>query len=355
MFTKEETNFCKGTAVILMLFHHLFYKPESYAKYALHLWPFSQNQLTWLAYSGKLCVAVFAFLSGYGIAATYRKAFGGRTPSGSEVWNFTWKRYWKLMTGFWFIFLLVLLLQPLGRTLTDAYGTKEMDIAAYLAIDFLGLNDLLYTPSLNPTWWYLSTIIVIIFALPILLKMTQQAGCGVLISVFLLSSYLFDTRTTSLAYVNLALIGALCFEVSFFERADRLWSRFRFASALKFLLAAVLFLALMRLRMVHNDYRLTDAACTVFLLFLVHTALFRIPAVTQLLQLLGRHSGNIFMTHTLLFAMYFKDFFYSFRHWSLILAALLAASLLCSVALEFLKKATHYNDSMARLGKKFLQ
>ena len=33
MFTKEETNFCKGIAIVMMLFHHLFNDFEEYAGY----------------------------------------------------------------------------------------------------------------------------------------------------------------------------------------------------------------------------------------------------------------------------------------------------------------------------------
>ena len=52
---------------------------------------------------------------------------------------------------------------------------------------------------------------------------------------------------------------------------------------------------------------------------------------------------NIILLHTFIYSYYFGRFIYSFGHFLLIFAVLLAVSLLCSVALELLKRLTGYN------------
>ena len=76
MLTKEETNICKGIAIIMMLFHHLFNDFEEYAGFVVDYSPFTAERLTFLAILSKICVAIlskicvaiFVFLSGYGMA-----------------------------------------------------------------------------------------------------------------------------------------------------------------------------------------------------------------------------------------------------------------------------------------------
>ena len=151
MFTKKDTDFCKGIAIVLMIFHHLFNDYEEYEGFIVNYSPFSGDYLMHLAMLARVCVAIFVFLSGYGIASTYRKKFGQRIPDKKETGEFVWKRYWKLMVGYWFAFLLTLICQPLGRTVFEAYGTELKSFAMYFLVDVLGLAYLFSTPTLNPT------------------------------------------------------------------------------------------------------------------------------------------------------------------------------------------------------------
>ena len=127
-FCKEEAKLCKGIAIILMLFHHLFYKMDNYSGFIINFSPFSEERINFYALLGKICVAIFVFISGYGIAASYRKVFQHKKADRKEIVSFIWKRLWKLETFYWFAFILTLICQPLGRTIFDAYGTEFKNI-----------------------------------------------------------------------------------------------------------------------------------------------------------------------------------------------------------------------------------
>ena len=182
-FREEETNLCKGIAIILMLFHHLFYKADTYSGFIINFSPFSEERINFYALLGKICVAIFVFISGYGIAASYRKVFQYKKADIKEIISFIWKRLWKLETFYWFAFILTLICQPLGRTIFDAYGTEFKSIVIYFFIDFLGLSYLFSTPTLNPTWWYMTLAILIIVLMPFIMNLIEKIGVSLVLIV----------------------------------------------------------------------------------------------------------------------------------------------------------------------------
>ena len=73
-FSKDYTFLVKGVAICLLLFHHLFYRQEFldmyYWKISIHSHPLIQ----FLATHAKVCVAIFVFLSAYGLTISYEKS-----------------------------------------------------------------------------------------------------------------------------------------------------------------------------------------------------------------------------------------------------------------------------------------
>ena len=101
-FSVKDSTVGKGIAILLMLFHHLFNDYEEYAGYAVSYFPFSGDRLTYLAVLSKICVAVFVFISGYGIAASFGGLCrDGRLPGAGEVGRFVRRRYVRLMAAYW--------------------------------------------------------------------------------------------------------------------------------------------------------------------------------------------------------------------------------------------------------------
>ena len=56
------------------------------------------------------------------------------------------------------------------------------------------------------------------------------------------------------------------------------------------------------------------------------------------MQFVGKHSMNMYLTHTFIFCLFFPDFIYGFKYPILIFLALFTTSLLLSVCIEFVKK-----------------
>lgn len=73
-FDKRQTNIAKGVAVLLLLWHHLFYNdPKNYGKFISVLNINNVPIECLIAILCKICVAIFVFLSGYGLFRSYEK------------------------------------------------------------------------------------------------------------------------------------------------------------------------------------------------------------------------------------------------------------------------------------------
>lgn len=354
-FTLADTHVCKGLAVLMMMFHHLFNDYEEYAGHVVDYWPLTGDQVTAIALTCKLCVAVFVFITGYGLASSYERRFGDAVPSPRDLAFFSLSRWWRLMTNFWPVYLLALVCGPLGRSPLQVYGTTARALVTNAAADFLGLSKAFQTPTLNPTWWYLSLAILLIFLAPFVMRLARSFGSLPVLVTGVLGTALFAVGTDAVfLYLASYLLGVFCHEGRVFEAWGAWLSDRRHGTACRAVVSVSAFLLLLPLRNSYDHYGVVDALLAMLLCMVVMTCLRSVPLASRALRALGRHSSNIFLTHTLLYSYYFLGFYYSFRLPVVILAVLATTTLALSVALEWAKRASGYDALMGRLGERLL-
>ena len=355
MFTKEETNRCKGIAILMMLFHHLFNDYEEYAGYAIQYWPLTGDQTIHLGLLCKVCVTIFVFLSGYGIAAVYTAKFKNKEPDRQQIWKFTISRYWKLMAGYWFVFILALLFSGLGRTPMQAYGTDLKTAIVYFVIDFWGLSFAFHTPTLNPTWWYMSVALYIIFLMPFIMKLVKKTGIFLMIAASMSFLQMAEIQSVASTYVFGLLLGIFCFEYDIFGKWMVLLEKKKGSILIKSLFLFAATILLLKFRMNYNYYGIVDGLIAMTLCGFSMMVFSKIPLMNKGLEILGIHSANIFLIHNLLYSYYFLGFYYSFRYPAVILAVLTVTSLLVSVAIERIKIWSRYNKIMKNAERKLCE
>ncbi len=299
-------------------------------------------------------MAIFVFISGYGIAVSYRQVFQHKKAEVKEIVSFTWKRLWKLETFYWFAFLLTLACQPLGRTIFDAYGTDLKSIIVYFFIDFLGLSYLFGTPTLNPTWWYMTLAILIVVLMPFVMKLIEKMGTSLVLIAGIGILFFLNASNANTFYLFSLYLGVGCFESRLFERIGELWNGKKWGIWIKGFIAIVAFLMFLSLRTNYNYFGIVDGLIAMNLAILSSLLFVHIPIFSSVMQCLGKHSGNIFLVHNQIYSYYFQSFIYSFGHWTVILFTLLAVSFLVSVVMEILKKVLRYDKLMGILGKKII-
>ncbi len=322
IFSIRHTNILKGCAVILLLFHHLFYKLEFFE----NCFVFCQLDMivcNKFAQYSKVCVALFLILSGYGLTVSANKRLEPIT------WKYSFEHIVKLMINFWVIYLLFVPLGLIfGRNPIEIYGTGVNGIYNFL-VDFFGVAHLFNTPTFNATWWFMGEILRLYILFPLLYSCVKNnkillLGLGVVMCFF------YDNLVWFLPFI----CGMLIAEKDYFSWYINL----KGSKKCMIILAFFAFVLIRPIFEVKIDTMFALGIITFILLFIKPESIFG-----RVFEVLGKHSGNLFMFHTFIYAYYFKDFIYGFYHPVIILLILLIVCLVISWTIERLKHILRLN------------
>ncbi|MCD7821387.1 MAG: plasminogen receptor (KT) [Clostridiales bacterium] len=153
-----------------------------------------------------------------------------------------------------------------------------------------------------------------------------------------------------LRYLLVIVVGVLAAQHQLFERMlawlQTHWCKVAFWSLFPVCVAVVGFLMLFIRK---KGYASALEAPAVFLLcFVGYAYLSAIPVVKSVLAFLGKHSMNMFLTHTLVYVYWCNRFSYSFGYPELIVLVLVADTLVISLLLEGERKLLSRGWTMLR-------
>jgi peptidoglycan/LPS O-acetylase OafA/YrhL len=325
--SKNDTLIIKGIAICLMLWHHLFYLHPEYGIFVYQT-----------AKLSKLCVALFLFVSGYGLTIQYN-TIQYNTITTIDTIKFLMKRFVKFYANYWVIFVIFISLGifVFGRNLSIVY--QDGNQYKMLLTDFLGLNGLL---SYNITWWFNQLIICLYLCFPLLYFLLKKWKIFVLISFMLLwlipIPIMPDIMRTWLIHFCLGIVFALNIDAinNFLNR----YNRFLLLTLLILLLCFLVLIRSMNLIPFFSG-SCVDVFLAVNAVLLSVIVIRNISCLNGLLQYLGKHSMNMYMIHTFVYYYWFNRFIYYFEYPALIFSALACISLSISIFLELLKKQIH--------------
>ena len=344
----RQINIAKGTALLLQLWHHLFYRsPEYYGLFTSVRVIDGIPLESYIARYCKVCVALFFFLSAYGMFKSLQKN-SRRDPQGGAAAQvrFVWRHLVRLLMDFWYIYLIFV---PLGICFGVYFWEVYQGNVLYGLYDFFCLSFFTRTPSMNSSWWYMSMILAFYLLLPLLGKLTEVCPAVAVAAAlfFMLVPKGFFPRDVSRITEWLApiLSGMLFARFDCFERIGRCVPR-RWQGLL-LTVPAVAFFAYHRFKA--GESVRFDALFALSILLFCYLVLSRIPGLSRVLAWVGGYSGPIYMFHTFVFLLYGKPFIYWFRYPVLIYAVMLALCLLIAVGLRYLKKLIRYDRLTKRL------
>lgn len=211
-FDRSTTAALKGAALILMFIHHLFAYPEWYVEGIAY--PQLAGSIRFFRYSMKICVPVFAFLTGYFYAGAKRTL------------GYSLRKITDLLISYWLCFALILMIAWMtGYRGWSAYG---------LLTGLLGRNT-----SIMTFCWYVSFYCLSMLLLPLLTAAEKRAPVGdvvrmiaVPIAVSSVLEGLIESQTlrTMIEEVRIwfpcVAVGCLCARYGVLDRADaRIGSR----------------------------------------------------------------------------------------------------------------------------------
>ncbi len=356
-FTKKDTNLIKGVAIIMMIFHHCFLGADRYAGYDISFGILGEYYTVMLSSFCKICVSIFVFLSGYGITISLSKI---NMSNPSELKSQVTKRYFSMMSGFWFIYIIsVVATCFLNSSYLSLYkGKRLIDSLFFGFCDFLGLANLFGTPTLNGTWWYMSLAIIIVASMPIFYAIYKKYGSIVIIILTFCACGMFAQKNVDMTrWLFTLVLGMISADKNLlvaFKQIKIIKNSKYIEWILRFLIGTVFVIACVYVRQ-KIDWTvsyLRDGIIPMYIIVYCYTFLSDIPVLKNVLIYLGKHSMNIFLTHTFIRYHFFGDFTYSFKYPVLIVAVLLGVSLVLSICIDALKKYTGYDKLTAFVIKK---
>ncbi len=158
VFSKEDTLVIKGMAILLMFCHHLFAFPDRIAEGNSYQYLFLIGEMTMescLGSAGKLCVALFLFLGGYGTWLGCRKT--------DRLYRAVFSKIRKLYIVYWQVFVIFIPI-CIWRGLEHIVLTPEAFVG-----NFLGLKC-----SYNGEWWFFLSYVELLLLFPLLRRLSDR-------------------------------------------------------------------------------------------------------------------------------------------------------------------------------------
>lgn len=296
-FSKEYTLFVKGIAIIILCWHHLYWH-----EVALPISVLNTSFIDLSTALTKVCVALFTILSGYGINESYKRA------KNKNYLLFAVKHVKNLLINYWWVYIPVFILSFWlhgGGTPVRIYNLGGVNGIRNFLFDFLGIRALIYSPTLNNTWWYMEAVIFFYLLFP-LFHFVMKKCSGILLFVSSLPVMLVTlgifwpkllTTDRELFYIFPFIIGMCLSEYKVLDKSV-CWGEAYKKEMLWGSLTAVAAAMILRTQ----APMLTDVlyALAIIVLAIALKSLHLKP-IHRLFEILGRYSMDIFLIHSFIY------------------------------------------------------
>lgn len=348
MFSKTESTKAKGIAILLLLFHHLFYNPLRIENSGIQFMIVPQEIMQMIGVSARICVWIFVFVSAYGLTFQYihRKE--------ENKIQFLVRRWISLMSPYWYIYVVALIICFfISKNIGEIYQNHIL----YAVLDFMAWSDFFGTNVLTGGWWYMCFAQILVLAIPFVNCICEKLGWSSYLLVFIIMQYLPDGIQSPYGgrysnYFLVTILAVLCARNQIFDSILRKKnSKIKEAVIFFLSLSAIVLLLIIKLKISEQDMWQINSllsSMAAFLICYVTCAFLKNKVLSNILFFLGRHSGNIFLCHSFLI-IYFPKWIYWSKHAVFSFLTLLLLSVMFSLLFEHSKKLIHYNEYMQKL------
>jgi len=327
--TRQDTAVMKGIAICAMLFHHLYgFPPEGVEPYT--------GLLAWIGAFGKICVALFLFCSGYGLAANFSPG------SIRDDIQFIGRRLIKFYLNYWIIFIIFvpITIFVFHRPLSAAYG--ENDVGWHLVFDIFGLQG---WQSYNITWWFNTLIIILYLLFPLLYRAIRwKPWVALLVGMVMMrlsTRVPFDTLDVCI-YQFPFILGVVW---KFYENKGprvQQWLAVHTVVAIGISICLLIISVIIRMYPIiphWSGMRIDGFVACAIALFVI-TILRRSCRIMSAFAFLGKHSMNIYMTHTFFISFWCAEWLNNCQlmRGGMNVVVLLIICLVISLVLEYVKE-----------------
>lgn len=344
-FTKLHTEIAKGLAILLMVCHHLFAFPDRLNNvYFSSIIPFSNNYLELQTGSfGKICVSMFLFLSGYGLYKSYLR-------NGYFKFEDSIKRIKKFLLNYWIVFILFV---PIGLI----WFGYNRDFNIFIT------NFFVLSSSYNGEWWFARLYIELLLLFPILKYLLNKNTifyfcislilCVLPLEIHVLfellpqlsiikNNLIYNDLIQMLIWQPIFVLGCLTAKCDLFKVVNTFLFRMKLNKNYMYILV-ISFCVTARLNIPHLlkiDASYVDILITPIIILFCTNIISKLK-IKNIFIILGRHSSNIWLTHTFFVYYYFQKIAFYPKISLLIVIWVCLLSIASSIIINFISLEFH--------------
>ena len=350
-FTKAHTQIAKGIAITLMMIHHLFRFPDRIQNGSyISILHFGNVRFEYLLGDfGNICIAMYLFLSGYGLYMTSVKKE-----------NFTLKDSWgkilKFLINYWVVFIVFV---PIGLIWFSNSTRYHFNITSFMA------NLFTLSSTYNSEWWFVRLYIELLLLFPFIkgiLKRGIIASTALIFSFYLvaISMELIPVIAPKLAFLKKNFIygdirnilfwqmtfcmGCITAKFNLFSHINK-WISAKSLDSKAFYSIIILAIIAVRIGCSYafeyvgkGNPTYVDFVLAPIFILITSNLVYRNKS-KKVLSILGAHSTNMWLTHTFFCFYYFQELVFMPRLSILIVMWLATLSLASSIFINFVISA----------------
>lgn len=360
--TRQDSLVLKGIAILFLIIYHCFVNEEIFSKYDVDFRPLGQYFVLRVNSWFKTCICIFTFISGYGLL----KSYDPEKPHSKEYTvKWTVRRCLKTLSGLWAAWVLLMIFCQIinGYPAKVYFGEGILKGIFYMAVEAAGGAELLGTPSMTSVWWYIGAAVIYIILLPVLSEAAEKFGYTCVMAVLFVIPRLLGTgfpgSMNPYTFLPMFLVGMCFSRYNVFEKLgnQRLFKNKKSDIIVQFLfwMLALAAAVILYLRLPWKVlWEVNFVVCPLIFICFCKKYILNIPVLRQVLAFFGKYSMNIYLIHSVLKNIVFTDFLYSLHYFWLIPTVLFAVSLVCSVGIEALKRAVHYDKWVEKVTQRII-
>lgn len=353
-FSKNDTLFMKGVAIIFLYCYHCFSSYSRLNGMPVSFFPLSDKTAIYICESLNMCVGMFAFLSIYGMTLTIKGKYSGLNMSTKEKVEFSIERYISLISGFLFPFVFGLAGCMLLKICP--YGTGITERICNGLLDLFGVSMFFGTPMLTTTWWYVSLAVLFIFCMPLAVGFYKKYGILIIpmTAFFLLLLINKPDMVNNMNRWLFCIPLGICFaDLELFQRITMWIRKDKKSCWIKRGIIYMIFVGLVYLRPTNWGLQhiklIINSVIPVFMILILYDLFQKDFVIKKLLMKLGKHSGNMFYIHTFIRSVWFPKITYSLKYAVCILLFLLITTVVISMIMEKIKEIISWNSYVKKL------
>ncbi|MCE5286627.1 MAG: acyltransferase [Pelosinus sp.] len=297
IFNVTSTQMIKGVALLLMLIHHIFSFPDWWTVQNPYIGIFIGHKTLeyYLGVFGKICVSIFAFLTGYGMFYALEKD--------NTINKFIHKAL-SFLTTYWTILFFIFL--PINLIL----GNNDL-----LKVKEVLKNIVAISTSIIAFAWYVRFYILVLLSFPLLISICKKFNnpyiciCFIWVVAILINRVIGHSGYTSFIIQWLmeyftympSVIAGICFaQHKVFDMLNVTLVKYKLNSL--FISITTVCLIIM-IRFFTQNHFSTDTFLTPIFIYSIIDILNHINSykVNKLLTFLGKHSLNLWFLHAIFF------------------------------------------------------